>query len=171
VASRSTFNVGMLQNTWRPRESSDGRTASPRTSFPNAGATRPAATCLDGLSQDGRLILPLTTNRGFIRNDPSVSIERRGRFPGSSAGHPSFCRGGFLRSRSAVVKVLADPLSEAALADAFEKGGWKEVTGPCRSNNVPEDRCWLRAPGWGLTREFRPSSTTLEALAPGPPRE
>src|SRR5271169_4501334 len=53
-------------NTWRPRESSGGWTASPRTSFPNAGATRPAETWLDGLSQDRRLILPLTTNRGFI---------------------------------------------------------------------------------------------------------
>ena len=60
-------------------------------------------------------------------------------------------------------KGARDPLSEAALAEAFEKGGWKEVTGLCRGNDLPEDRCWLRAPGWCLTREFRPSSMTLGA--------
>jgi protein-L-isoaspartate(D-aspartate) O-methyltransferase len=171
VASRSTFNVGMLQNTWRQRESSDGRTASPRTSFPNAGATRPAATCLDGLSQDGRLILPLTTNRGFIRNDPPVSIERRGAVSRIERRSSEFLPRWISPVPIFRCEGARDPLSEAALADAFEKGGWKEVTGTCRSNNVREDRCWLRVPGWGLTREFRPSSTTLEALAPGPPRE
>jgi protein-L-isoaspartate(D-aspartate) O-methyltransferase len=94
-----------------------------------------------------------------------------GRFPGSSAGHPSFLRRWISPVPIFRCEGARDPLPEAALADAFEKGGWKEVTGTCRSNNVREDRCWLRVPGWGLTREFRPSSTTLEALAPGPPRE
>src|SRR6516164_7611100 len=45
--------------------------------YVNAGATRPAGTWLDGLSDGGRLILPLTANRGFMRNDPPVPIERR----------------------------------------------------------------------------------------------
>jgi protein-L-isoaspartate(D-aspartate) O-methyltransferase len=43
-----------------------------------------------------------------------------------------------------------DPKSEAAVAAALEKGGWKRVTRLYRSEDIPEDRCWLRAPGWSL---------------------
>jgi protein-L-isoaspartate(D-aspartate) O-methyltransferase len=46
--------------------------------YVNAGATRPADAWLDGLAEGGRLILPLTTNKGFRHNDPAVPIERRG---------------------------------------------------------------------------------------------
>jgi len=46
--------------------------------YVNAGATRPVDAWLDRLSEGGRLILPLTTNRGFTRRDPPVPIERRG---------------------------------------------------------------------------------------------
>ena len=40
-------------------------------------ATRPAEAWLGQLSEGGRLILPLTTNKGFVDNDPPVPIERR----------------------------------------------------------------------------------------------
>jgi hypothetical protein len=40
-------------------------------------ATRPAEAWLGPLSEGGRLILPLTTNKGFVDNDPPVPIERR----------------------------------------------------------------------------------------------
>src|SRR5262249_54752597 len=48
----------------------------------NAGATRPAASWLDGLKEGGRLILPLTTNEGFgarprLRSDLD-NIQRHG---------------------------------------------------------------------------------------------
>jgi hypothetical protein len=158
-------------NTWQPRDSSGGWTASPRTSFPNAGATRPAETWLDGLSQDGRLILPLTTNRGFIRNDPPVSIERRGAVFRIERRSSEFLARWISPIAIFPCKGARDPLSEAALAEEFEKGGWKEVTGLCRGNDVPEDRCSLRAPGWCLTRDLPRSSRTLQALVPGPPRE
>jgi protein-L-isoaspartate(D-aspartate) O-methyltransferase len=72
--------------------------------YVNAGATRPAEAWLDGLAEGGRLILPLTTSRGFMRNDPPAPIARRGRCSGSSAGHRSFWRGGFRRSRSSHAK-------------------------------------------------------------------
>ena len=121
--------------------------------YVNAGASRPAETWLDGLSQGGRLILPLTTNKGFMDNDPPVPIERRGavfRIERRSAE--------FLARWISPVTIFPcegarDPLSEAALAEAFEKGGWKEVTGLCRSNDVSQGRCWLRRPGWCLTRD------------------
>ena len=48
--------------------------------YVNAGTTRPAEAWLDGLAEGGRLILPLTSNKGFMANDPPVRIERRGAF-------------------------------------------------------------------------------------------
>ena len=122
-------------------------------SYVNASATRPTETWLDGLSQRGRLILPLTTSKGFMRNDPPVPIERRGavfRIERRSAE--------FLARWTSPVAIFPcegarDPLSEAALAEAFERGGWRQVTALRRDNDVPEDRCWLRAPGWCLTRD------------------
>ena len=40
-----------------------------------------------------------------------------------------------------------DETSEAALAEAFKKDDWKQVTRLYRNNeDVPDDRCWLRSP-------------------------
>jgi protein-L-isoaspartate(D-aspartate) O-methyltransferase len=39
--------------------------------YVNAGVTRPADQWLDRLREGGRLILPLTTNEGFMANDPA----------------------------------------------------------------------------------------------------
>ena len=41
--------------------------------YVNAGATRPADAWLDGLSEGGRLILPLTMNRGFTRQRSNLA--------------------------------------------------------------------------------------------------
>ena len=48
--------------------------------YVNAGATRPAAAWLDRLKNGGRLILPLTTNQGFMGPESPVPIPapRRG---------------------------------------------------------------------------------------------
>jgi len=86
----------------------------------NAGATHPANRWLDGLKLGGRMIVPLTTNKGFMNNDPPESIERRG------------------------AESVRDPLSETALVAAFKRGGWERVTRLYRRNDIPEDRCWLR---------------------------
>jgi len=119
--------------------------------YVNAGATRPADTWLDGLSEGGRLILPLTTNKGFRRNDPPVPIERRGAVFRIERRSPEFLAQWVSPVAIFPCTGARDPLSEAALAEAFEKGGWREVTGLCRGSDVPENRCWLRAPGWCLT--------------------
>jgi protein-L-isoaspartate(D-aspartate) O-methyltransferase len=121
--------------------------------YVNAGATHPAAIWLDRLCDRGRLILPLTTDKGFNSSmDPSqlrhrgaiFRIERqdsdfRARWIGPVAIFP--CEG------------VRDAASEAALAAALEKGGWEAVTGLHRGEEVPNERCWLRAPGWCLTRD------------------
>jgi len=121
--------------------------------YVNAGATRPAGTWLDGLSEGGRLILPLTTNSGFTRIGPPVQIERRGAVYRIERRSPEFLARWISPVAIFPCEGARDPQSEAALAAAFERGGWQEVTGLSRSDDVPEDRCWLRAPGWCLTRD------------------
>jgi protein-L-isoaspartate(D-aspartate) O-methyltransferase len=122
--------------------------------YVNAGTTRPSETWLDGLSEGGRLILPLTTSRGFTHNHPPVPIEQWG-----AVFRIERLSSEFLARWISPVAIFPcegarDLLSEAALAEAFEKGGWRQVTRLCRSNDVPKDRCWLRAPGWCLTRDL-----------------
>jgi hypothetical protein len=43
-----------------------------------------------------------------------------------------------------------DETGEQALAVAFDKGGAERVTRLYRRDDLPEDQCWLRAPGWCL---------------------
>ena len=43
--------------------------------------------------------------------------------------------------------------SAAALQAAFEKGGSERVTRLYRRDDLPAERCWLRAPGWCLAYE------------------
>lgn len=118
--------------------------------YVNAGATRPADRWLDGLTEGGRLILPLTRKKhtdGIIRHGRVFLIERRGgdyfaRCVSGVAVYP--CEGG------------RDEASEAALDAAIERDaatkseGWRRVTRLYRGDDVPEDRCWLRAPDWAL---------------------
>jgi protein-L-isoaspartate(D-aspartate) O-methyltransferase len=118
--------------------------------YVNAGATRPADNWLDRLREGGRLILPLTTNQGF-QGLGSGPIERRGAvFRIERRGDE------FAARRVSAVAIFPceggrDPESEAALAAAFEKGDGREVTRLYRRDDLPEERCWLRAPGWCLT--------------------
>lgn len=95
--------------------------------YVNAGATHPARSWLDGLKMGGRLILPLTTDKGFqsgergeIRRRGAVfRIERRGSdfFAQWLSGVAIFpCEG------------ARDSACEAALAAAFEVERWREVT-------------------------------------------
>jgi protein-L-isoaspartate(D-aspartate) O-methyltransferase len=122
--------------------------------YVNAGATRPADRWLDGLRDGGRLILPLTTNQGFIAGSTigtaQLSIDRRGavfRIERHGADY-------LAKWLSAVAiypcEGMRDPDSEARLAAAFEKGGWRDVTRLYRRSDLPEDQCWVRAPGWSL---------------------
>ena len=106
--------------------------------YVNAGVTRPADRWLDLLSASGRLILPLTTHdrRGGV-----LLIQR--------------LREDFLaKFISSVIIISAegmrDDVTEALLADAFAGGRAEEVTRLYRRADVPEDRCWLRAPDWCL---------------------
>ncbi|PRD49564.1 protein-L-isoaspartate O-methyltransferase family protein [Phyllobacterium myrsinacearum] len=116
--------------------------------YVNAGATKPADIWLDRLKEGGRLILPLTTEKGF--SSDWSKIHRRG--------------GVFLITREAEkfwarwispvaiypCEGMRDAASEKVLARAFESSDYKRVTRLYRSEDIPAERCWLRAPGWSL---------------------
>jgi protein-L-isoaspartate(D-aspartate) O-methyltransferase len=112
--------------------------------YVNAGVTRPVDQWLDGLREGGRLILPLTTNVGFMADACGAvfRIERRA--------------SEFLAQWLSPVVIIRcegarDNISEAALVLAFKKRGlWLRVTRLYRHDDVAQDRCWLRAPGWCL---------------------
>lgn len=114
--------------------------------YVNAGATRPAGPWLDGLKDGGRLLLPLTAlpadDRGKAQRRGAIfRIERRG---------SQF----FVRCVSGVAifpcDSARDAALEAALAEAFKVERWQEVTRLYRRDDLPPDRCWLRASGWCL---------------------
>ena len=48
---------------------------------------------------------------------------------------------------------MRDEASEKALAAALKKGGAEKVSRLQLTDDVPEERCWLRASGWSLTFE------------------
>jgi protein-L-isoaspartate(D-aspartate) O-methyltransferase len=118
--------------------------------YVNAGATRPADTWLDRLADGGRLLLPLTTDKGFTlprsAGEAAVQgavflIERQG--------------GEFRAKWISPVAIFPcagtrDETSERALARALEGGRWQEVTRLYRRDDIPEERRWLHAPGWCL---------------------
>ena len=117
--------------------------------YVNAGCTQPAARWLDRLADGGRLILPMTSDQGFSANSLEgmakagavFRIERRGKEYFATWISPVAifpCAG----SR--------DEVSERALAEAFAKGGWQQVTRLYRDQEIPEERCWLRGSGWCL---------------------
>jgi protein-L-isoaspartate(D-aspartate) O-methyltransferase len=117
--------------------------------YVNAGATRPADNWLACLNDGGRLILPLTarktlpagTTGSIARHGAVFRVEGKGseylaKWISAVGVYP--CEGG------------RDDVSEAALNAALQKGGWDKVTRLYRTDDIPEHRCWLRAPGWSL---------------------
>jgi protein-L-isoaspartate(D-aspartate) O-methyltransferase len=114
--------------------------------YVNAGVTRPADQWLDGLREGGRLILPLATiklagDNTKVSRGAMFRIERRA--------------SDFLAQCISPVEIIPcdgarDETSEAALAEAFKKGDCKRVTRLYRNEDMPDDRCWLRASGWCL---------------------
>jgi len=138
--------------------------------YVNAGVARPADQWLDGLREGGRLILPLTTIEGFTANDPAkarIDLSRQGR--ANPTTPIAVSRGAVFRIERRASDFLAkgitpveiipcegarDETSQAAVAEAFKnRGAWLMVTRLYRHNDVAQDRCWLRGPGWCLAYE------------------
>jgi protein-L-isoaspartate(D-aspartate) O-methyltransferase len=112
--------------------------------YVNAGATHPLAHWLDRLAEGGRLIVPLT-EPGFPQRD----FRRGAVFRIKRQSHD------YLARRISPVAIFPcaggrDAEQEAALTDAFARGGAENVTRLYRRDDVPDSDCWLRGKGWCL---------------------
>jgi protein-L-isoaspartate(D-aspartate) O-methyltransferase len=151
LAARARANLASFDNVQIVQ--GDGATArfdAANVIYVNAGATRPAEAWLDNLLDGGRLIVMLTSNSGFKHNPAELPIERRG-----AVFRIVLQKDEFLAQWIGPVAVYPcestrDAMCEAALAEALGRGGWERVTRLYRSADIPEERCWLRAPGWSL---------------------
>ena len=117
--------------------------------YVNAGCTRPTESWLDRLADGGRLILPMTSDQGFLANAPERVARAGGVFRIERRGND------YLAQWISGVAIFPcagnrDEASERVLADAFEKGDWQKVTRLYRDGEIAEERCWLRGSGWCL---------------------
>ena len=104
----------------------------------SAGASRLVDHWLDGLKDDGLLVLPLTPDKGM---GVIFGIRRRGERYFASVLSPVMiypCAG------------ARDPASAEALAEALKRGGERGVTRLYRGDSLPEENCWLRGENWCL---------------------
>jgi hypothetical protein len=124
---------------------------------------RPAENWLDRLADGGRLLLPMTSDQGFGAALPERMASAGAIFLIERRGHDYFAA---WISPVAIFPCAGsrDPVSERALADAFTKGGWQQVTRLRRATagllNHLRSR---RAYGDYLSRDRTPSSTSLTA--------
>jgi protein-L-isoaspartate(D-aspartate) O-methyltransferase len=124
--------------------------------YVNAGVTHPAEPWLEGLGDGGRLIIPLTTNANFLvpgtAFDPAKAMRSGAYFHIQRQG-PEFEARCLLPTMIIPAQGGArDDASERALAAAFAKGGWQQVTKLIRNQDIQDDRCWLKTrAGWSLT--------------------
>jgi protein-L-isoaspartate(D-aspartate) O-methyltransferase len=119
--------------------------------YVNAGCTRPAARWLDSLADGGRLILPMTSDKGV--GGLAERIERAGAVFRIERSGEAY-RASWI-SPVAIIPCAGsrDATSERALAEAFGRGGWDKVTRLYRNQEIAEERCWVRGPDWCLAYE------------------
>lgn len=119
--------------------------------YVNAGTTHPAENWIEGLRDGGRLVLPLTTRRGFNAADDTTPIERRGAVFRIQRNDDEFSAKWISPVAIFPCEGARDAQAEAALAAALDKGGWQEVTAFHYGATLPAaEDCWLRASGWCL---------------------
>lgn len=116
--------------------------------YVNAGVTRPADIWLDALKDGGRLILPMTTDAGF--GEAWRGLERRGAVFLIERNGSEFAARWISPVAIFPCEGARDKASEVALAKAFEKGGWDRVTRLYRTDDIANDRCWVKGTGWCL---------------------
>jgi len=118
--------------------------------YVNAGATRPADIWLDRLKNGGRLILPLTSDKGFGENPENIPIQRRGAVIRIERRGNEFLAKWISAVAIFPCEGARDAECERALAAALDKGGWERVTRLYRRGDVPDEQCWLKGPDWCL---------------------
>ena len=91
----------------------------------------------------------MTSDQGFARNSPERMASSGAVFRIERRGEDYFVT---WISPVAIFPCAGsrDEISERALAEAFAKGGWQQVTRLYRDQEIPEERCWLRGAQWCL---------------------
>ena len=117
--------------------------------YVNAGCTMPAESWLDRLADGGRLILPMTSDEGFGTKSLERMASSGAVFRIERRGHDYFAD---WISAVAIFPCAGsrDEASERALAEAFAKGGWQQVTRLYRDQEMADERCWVKGPQWCL---------------------
>ena len=97
----------------------------------------------------GALILPMTSDQGFGINSLEQMARAGAVFRIHRRSHEYFAS---WISSVAIFPCVGsrDEVSERALDQAFARGGWQKVARLYRDQEIPEERCWLRGPGWSL---------------------
>jgi protein-L-isoaspartate(D-aspartate) O-methyltransferase len=125
--------------------------------YVNAGTTRPEERWLDRLSDNGRLVLPLTTDESVLPGDDgtvdAAKLARRGAVFQVHRKGTDFHARWLFPAAYILAEGMRDKVSEAALANAFENGDCQKVTRLYRSDEIPAQRCWLQGNGWCLAYE------------------
>ena len=107
--------------------------------YVNAGATSPLAVWLDSLRVGGRLLFPLTPDRGagamlLVKRASAGTFEAR-----------------FVMQVVFIPCVGArDAETAQKLSEAFERGGWNTVCS-LRRNMPPDQTCWVAGANWWLS--------------------
>jgi len=129
--------------------------------YVNAGFSSIPANWLDAMRDGGRLILPMGTRAGLqeveaAHKDPAQpDLARIAKLARSQVMFQIERRGGEFHVKPTIPAAFipaegADPVADAALAAAIEKGGARNVTRLYRDDDIPEERCWLRGEGFCL---------------------
>ena len=129
--------------------------------YVNAGFSRIPLNWLDAMRDGARLILPMGTRAGLKeieaahKDSAELNIGRIMKLARSQVMFRIERRGEEFHVKPSIPAAFipaegADPVADAALAAAIEKGGAKKVTRLYRGDDVPDERCWLRGEGWCL---------------------
>lgn len=152
LAERARANLGSLSQV--VVKQGDGATIDFEPAdviYVNAGTTHPADPWIERLREGGRLILPLTTRRGFNASDDATPIERRGAVFRIERKGTAFSAKWISPVAIFPCEGARDDQAELALAAALDKGGWEEVTTfKYGATLPPAEDCWLRASDWCL---------------------
>jgi protein-L-isoaspartate(D-aspartate) O-methyltransferase len=140
LAQRARENLaGFSQVVVHARSGAEGPLPACDVLYVNAGATEPLAVWLDALRPNGRLLFPMTPEKGY---GGMLLIERRE--DGAFAAR-------FLMQVQFVPCVGArDELTAQRLTGAFRRNDWKRVRSLHRNDEL-DDRCWCSGSGWWLS--------------------
>jgi protein-L-isoaspartate(D-aspartate) O-methyltransferase len=140
LAQRARENLaGFSQVVVHARSGAEGPLPGCDVLYVNAGATEPLAVWLDALRPNGRLLFPMTPEKGY---GGMLLIERRE--DGAFAAR-------FLMQVQFVPCVGArDELTAQRLTGAFRRNDWKRV-GSLHRNDELDDSCWCSGSGWWLS--------------------